>query len=238
MHDELCVDETNDVDPIPPLWLVQSDVVLGRYGKAASAEAAVRAQLAGLYRFGQLLARNQADPNLALAKAELGDFKGAHALIDGAPADCDLCLRMRGRIAALEHRYDRAGRDFAIVSARSPDIPFADTDWGEMLLHKGDLDGAVAKFTTANQKGPHFADPLEMWGEALIAKNRSDLAVAKFGEAAKYAPNWGRLHLKWGEALLWSGKQDDARKQFALASRLDMRAAEKAELARMTSRHG
>ncbi|HEY4116157.1 MAG TPA: hypothetical protein VGM17_19020 [Rhizomicrobium sp.] len=238
MHDELCVDETNDVDPIPPLWLVQSDVVLGRYGKAASAEAAVRAQLAGLYRFGQLLARNQADPNLALAKAELGDFKGAHALIDGAPADCDLCLRMRGRIAALEHRYDQAGRDFAIVSARSPDIPFADTDWGEMLLHKGDLDGAVAKFTTANQKGPHFADPLEMWGEALIAKSRSDLALAKFEEAANYAPNWGRLHLKWGEALLWSGKQDDARKQFALASRLDMRASEKAELARMTSRHG
>jgi tetratricopeptide (TPR) repeat protein len=235
-HDELCVDETNDLDPIPPLWLVQADVTLGRYRKAASEEAALRTQLAALYKFGQLLARNQADPNLALAKAEIDDFKGAHALIDGAPADCDLCLRMRGRIAALEHRYDEAGRDFATVSARSPGIPFADTDWGAMLLRKGDLDGAIAKFDSANKKGPHFADPLEMWGEALIAKNRSDLALAKFEEAANYAPNWGRLHLKWGEALLWSTDKEGAQKQFALARTLDLTPAEKSELARVS--HG
>jgi tetratricopeptide (TPR) repeat protein len=70
-----------------------------------------------------------------------------------------------------------------------------------MLLRKGNYDAAIAKFTLANQKGPHFADPLEMWGEALMRKNRSDLALANFAEANKYAPNWGRLHLKWGEAL-------------------------------------
>jgi hypothetical protein len=31
-----------------------------------------------------------------------------------------------------------------------------------MLLTKGDYDGAIAKFASANQKGAHFADPLEM----------------------------------------------------------------------------
>ncbi len=62
----------------------------------------------------------------------------------------------------------------------------------------------------ANQKGPHFADPLEGWGEALMAKNQSHLALAKFAEAEKYAPNWGRLHLKWGEALVYAGKKDEA----------------------------
>jgi tetratricopeptide (TPR) repeat protein len=76
--------------------------------------------------------------------------------------------------------------------ARSPDIPFADTDWGAMLLAAGDAAGAIGKFQSANQKGPKFADPLEGWGEALMAKNQSHLALAKFAEAEKYAPNWGR----------------------------------------------
>ncbi|HEX4533240.1 MAG TPA: hypothetical protein VH000_03335, partial [Rhizomicrobium sp.] len=115
-----------------------------------------------------------------------------------------------------------------------PSIPFAYADWGQMLLAKGDLDGAIVKLTIANQKGPHFADPLEMWGEALMAKNRSDLALAKFEEANKYAPNWGRLHLKWGEALAYAGKKGDAAKQFAIAARLDLTSAEKSELASRT----
>lgn len=52
-------------------------------------------------------------------------------------------------------------------------------------------------------------------------------------EANKYAPNWGRLHLKWGEALWWNGKRDDAKKQFAIASGLDLTPVEKSELARV-----
>ena len=99
-----------------------------------------------------------------------------------------------------------------------------------MLLHEGEYDAAIAKFTLANAKGPHFADPLEMWGEALMLKNRSDLAPAKFAEANKYTPNWGRLHLKWGEALVYAGKRDEAKKQFALASALDLSASEKSEM--------
>jgi len=63
-------------------------------------------------------------------------------------------------------------------------------------LARGKPDDAIAKFTVANKKGPHFADPLEGWGEALMAKSQSHLALAKFEEAENYAPNWGRLHLK------------------------------------------
>ena len=178
----------------------------------------------------------RAAPRLALAYAMLGEKAKALALLKTLPRDCDLCDRIRGRVAALSGDWNGARYWFALVSSRSPNIPFADADWGEMLLRKGDFDGAIAKFESAHRKGPHFADPLEMWGEALIAKNRSDLALAKFDEAAKYAPNWGRLHLKWGEALFWVGKKDDARKQFAIAAGLDLTAAEKAELARMS--HG
>jgi tetratricopeptide (TPR) repeat protein len=91
-----------------------------------------------------------------------------------------------------------------------------------MLLAKGDVDGAVAKFRIANEKGPHFAEALELWGEALMLQNRSDLALAKFEEANKYAPNWGRLHLKWGEALYYTGERAQAEKQFSTTARLEL----------------
>jgi tetratricopeptide (TPR) repeat protein len=176
-------------------------------------------------------------PLLAYALARNGDVAGAEALIAKTALDCDECVRKRGRIAAVQHDWAKAAYWFAMVSARSPSIPFADTDWGQMLLWKGDADGAIAKFQSANRKSPHFADPLEMWGEALMLKNRSDLALAKFQEADKIAPNWGRLHLKWGEALLYAGKRDEARAQFAIAARLDLSAADKQALTRMQAGH-
>jgi tetratricopeptide (TPR) repeat protein len=175
-------------------------------------------------------------PYMAWAKAELGDEAGAAQLISRTRLDCYLCLRVRARLAVRDGDVRKANTWFAQATAFAPSVPFAWSEWGEMLLRKGDLDGAIAKFTIANQKGPHFADPLELWGEALIAKNRSDLALAKLEEAAKYAPNWGRLHLKWGEALLWSGDKDGARKQFQVASGLDLTAAERSEL--MRASHG
>ena len=180
--------------------------------------------------FAPVTLSRQIWPYTAAALAHTGDMNVALTLVAKTPLDCDPCLRMRGNIAALDHDWNGAARWFAIVSARAPSIPFADTDWGAMLLAKGDYDGAIAKFQSANRKGPHFADPLEMWGEALIAKNRSDLALEKFEEADIYAPNWGRLHLKWGEALLWSGDKDGAQKQFVMARALDLAPVEKSEL--------
>jgi tetratricopeptide (TPR) repeat protein len=177
--------------------------------------------------------RTQLWPLLAVALAHNGDIAGAEAEIAKTQIDCDRCVIARGTIAAAAQDWGAADRWFALVSARTPSLPFADMAWGEALLSKGDLDGAIAKFESAHGKGPHFADPLEMWGEALIRKSRSDLAVAKFDEANKYAPNWGRLHLKWGEALLWWGDKAGAQKQFAIAGGLDLSIAEKTELARV-----
>jgi tetratricopeptide (TPR) repeat protein len=174
----------------------------------------------------------QLKPLRAIAMARLGDFAGADALIAKTPPDCDLCARARGTIAALRHDWSTAEHWYALVAARSPSIPFADTDWGQMLLGKGDYAGAIAKFAEAHRIGPHFADPLEMWGEALMLQNRSDLALAKFEVTDNYAPNWGRLHLKWGEALVYSGKKGEAQKQFAITAALDLSQSDKAALAR------
>jgi tetratricopeptide (TPR) repeat protein len=175
-------------------------------------------------------------PLLALAMAERGDGAAAAALAAATPGDCYLCLRVRGQIAALAH--DKAGADrwFAQAVRQAPSPPFAYAEWGTVKLQRGQPDQAIEQFSLSNKKGPQFADPLEGWGEALMAQNRSDLALAKFAEAAKYAPNWGRLHLKWGEALGYVGKKDDARAQYQKASTLDLTAAEKADLARLS--HG
>jgi len=172
-------------------------------------------------------------PRIALALAKTGDIPAAWREIAKAPLNCYFCLRVRGQIAATQKNWNGAGYWFARAVALAPSIPFAYAEWGQTLMVKGDRDGAVAKFGAAHAKGPHFADPLEMWGEALIAQSRSDLAVVKFEEANKYAPNWGRLHLKWGEALWWLGNKADARKQFDVASKLDLTPAEQSRLAKL-----
>lgn len=210
-------------------------------GAAAVRAARMRAHESGQAdseRYAAVVYRIETGPMIARALALAGDAAAARKLADATPADCYPCQIARASAAAAAKDWPRADFWFAHAAALAPSIPYAYTDWGQMLLHKSDLNGAIAKFTLANRKGPHFADPLEMWGEALIAKNRSDLALAKFAQAGKYAPNWGRLHLKWGEALLWAGDRADAQKQFAIASHLFLTPAEKAQLARMEMRHG
>jgi tetratricopeptide (TPR) repeat protein len=174
-------------------------------------------------------------PLVAYSTARLGRFAEAETLIAETPANCYECLLTRAQIRELEGRHSDADYWFARAAAWQPSIPFAYAQWGAALLARGKPAEAIAKFSLASLKGPHFADPLEMWGEALIRQNRSDLALAKFEEAGKYAPNWGRLHLEWGEALLWSGDKAGAGKQFAIAAHLDLSATEKATLARVSA---
>jgi tetratricopeptide (TPR) repeat protein len=184
-----------------------------------------------LYR-ARINAFNNSRPNLAIAHAQLGEFRQAEMLVAPLPPDHDPGVRARAIIADLKGDYARADWWFARSGAQTPSLPLTDLWWGQALLRRGQPDAAIIKFTLANQKGPQFADPLEGWGEALMAKNQSHRALAKFAEAEKYAPNWGRLHLKWGEALVYAGKKDEGAKHFARAAALDLTASEKQELAR------
>ena len=207
---------------------------------ARTVDAALAARQAGRETGEPLFGRLRAvwiKPLLALALAEHGDGAEAAALAATTPGDCYLCLRVRGQVAALAHDAAGADRWFAEAVRQAPSPTFAYAEWGTALLQRGQPDAAIEKFKLSNQKGPHFADPLEGWGEALMAKNQSHLALAKFKEADKYAPNWGRLHLKWGEALAYAGKPDQARAQFTHAATLDLTPSEKAELAK-ASAHG
>jgi tetratricopeptide (TPR) repeat protein len=225
---------TNDINRVERLTgLATGEFALERWQDSARDFDAVQK---GLDRIGpgfSFLEPADVWPYLAMADAAMGDRQHADALIAKTPVDCMWCVISRARIDALEGNFSGASYWFANAEKQAPSIPFPDLYWGAMLLHRGNYEGAIAKFALANRKAPRYADPLEIWGEALIAQNRSDLAPAKFEDANKYAPKWGRLHLKWGEALLWSGDKAGARKQFAIASHLDLTPAEQSQLAKL-----
>jgi tetratricopeptide (TPR) repeat protein len=103
------------------------------------------------------------------------------------------CYRFHGDI--LDHRGDWAGaqRAYAQSVAIAPDLPAGDYSWGVALARHGDLAGAIAKLQAANQRGPHWADPLKAWGDALARQGRWREALAKYDEALKYAPAWTQL---------------------------------------------
>jgi predicted negative regulator of RcsB-dependent stress response len=69
-----------------------------------------------------------------------------------------------------------------------PSIPSGYYSWGVALAKHGDLNGAVAKLKTANEKGLHWADPLKARGDVLAKQGKTKEALVKYEEALKYAP--------------------------------------------------
>ena len=132
-------------------------------------------------------------PLVALAMAKTGDVAGAEALISATPLDCYLCARVRGQIAAIQRDWPTAERWFAEAVRQAPSLPFAYSEWGSILISKGDTSDALAKFTAAHEHGPHFADALKGWGDALARQGKWSLALAKYDEALEYGPNWMEL---------------------------------------------
>ena len=202
-------------------------------GKSLEAEVRALRSLPGYTdTFVETIVSREVWPFVARAMAETGDIAGAQALIARTPPDCYTCALNRANIAAVAKDWPAADAWYARTIHDAPSIPFAYADWGRALMAKGDLDGAIAKFEMANDKGPHWADPLELWGEVLLAQRHPDDAAEKFEQANEFAPRWGRLHLKWGEALAANGDRDGAVRQFTTAATLDLDGAERAELAR------
>lgn len=220
---------------LPDYWaMAQSGDWPGALADARAADAWLAANQDARKMLG-LVRRTWIMPLEALALARTGDAAGAEALIQTTPGDCYLCLRVRGQVAAEHHDWVAADRWFAEAARHGPELPFAYSDWGGMLLVKGDVDGAIAKLQLAHKNGPRFADPLELWGEALMRKDDFAGAVAKFKEADKNAPRWGRNHLRWGQALARLGKGDDAKAQYAAAAGMDLSAADRAQLMRLAA---
>ena len=163
------------------------------WGAVVAQQAVVEAVVAKDPTLAQVVPTSTIAP-VAYAKARLGDVAGAQALIGTTPADCYDCLLVRGEIATLTKDWSTAERWFSEAARQAPSIPFAFNNWGEMLLAKGDLDGAIDRFTQAHKEQPRYADPLKLWGDALTRQGKVKDALAKYDEALKYAPAWPALH--------------------------------------------
>jgi tetratricopeptide (TPR) repeat protein len=169
-------------------------------------------------------------PRLAYALARAGRQAEAENIAAVLPKTCYRCARTRGWIATTAHDWPRADREFAEAVRQSTSLPFAYADWGASLLERGDADGAMVKFSAAHERGPHFADALELWGEALLVKGDYATGIAKFKQAAQFAPRWGHLFLMWGGALDQSDKHDAGKDQYRAAAGMDLSAADRAAL--------
>ncbi|MFI4950998.1 MAG: tetratricopeptide repeat protein [Caulobacterales bacterium] len=158
-------------------------------------------------------------PLEASALSHTGERAAAEALIGKTPLDCYLCVRVRGQIAADQKDWANADRWFAEAVRQAPSPPFAEAEWAQVRLARGDADGAIRLAKSAAVKGPRFADPLETWGQALMAKGDFAGASERFAAADKLAPHWPANHRRWGEALAKLGKADQARAQAQAAGR-------------------
>jgi tetratricopeptide (TPR) repeat protein len=141
-------------------------------------------------KYREQLWRTQVWPLLAYGYARSGQLPRAQELISRTPLDCYLCLRARGRIAALAG--DRPGVDgwFSRAVRVAPSLPFAYAEWGRALAEAGNHRTAETKFRAARRRGPNWQDTLVWWGESLRQQGREAEANARFAAAAKLAPNW------------------------------------------------
>ena len=171
-------------------------------------------------------------PRLAYARARTGDLARAQTLIAATPLDCYLCVRERARIAELAGDRAAADRWSAEARRQGPSLPFAFAERGQMLMARGDTAGAIAFYEQAVERGPRWADPQKYWGDALAAQGDEAGAIRKYRAAADRAPQWGALHLAWGRALEAQGKRDQARDKYTEAARMDLSAADRAEVVR------
>jgi tetratricopeptide (TPR) repeat protein len=171
-------------------------------------------------------------PRMAGVMARMGRLDEAVALIGWTPTDCYPCVTARARIAELAG--DRAGADRWSAEARrqGPSLPFAFAERGQMLMGRGDIAGAIDFYEQAVERGPRWADPQKYWGDALMAQGDAAGAIRRYRAAADRAPRWGALHLAWGRALEAQGRSQQAREKYAAAARMDLSAADRAEVVR------
>jgi tetratricopeptide (TPR) repeat protein len=129
---------------------------------------------------------------VAPAEEAAGHPEKADLLLKTAGTFVD-CYRFRADILVGRADWTGAQKAYADAVSLAPDLPAAYYSWGVALANHGDLDGAAVKLKVANQRGPHWADPLKAWGDVLAKQGRTKEALVKYDAALKYAPNWKEL---------------------------------------------
>lgn len=172
-------------------------------------------------------------PDLARAYALAGDPARAEAVAAQMPSDCYPCLTARGEVAAMRRDWRAAERWYGEAIRQGPSIPYAYSLYGQMLLARGNIDGAIAQFGEAHRRGPRSADPLKYWGDALAARGDVAGSVERYRAAAERAPRWPALHIDLGRALWRLRGHAEARAHFRTAAGLELAPVDRVRLQRI-----
>jgi hypothetical protein len=131
---------------------------------------------------------------LGRAQRASGMHAQAEATLKSAGAFVD-CYRFEGDTRDELGDWPGAQEWYAKAVDLAPDLPAGYFSWGVALAKHGDFESASAKLRRANQKGPHWADPLKAWGDVLLKQGKHEDALDKYNEALRYAPNWQELRV-------------------------------------------
>ena len=199
LHDQEAADlalKTTKEDLHDPTVAALTHFVRGRLATEAgdATRAAIEMEAFGKAYADPTVSSNYPGYNCWIAPAEeaAGNPDKADALLNTAGTFVD-CYRFRADILDGRGDWPGAQKAYAQAVALAPDLPAAYYSWGVALAKHGDLDGAAARLKDANQKGPHWADPLKAWGDVLTKQRHTKEALAKYNAALKYAPNWKEL---------------------------------------------
>jgi len=169
-------------------------------------------------------------------EAEFGDPQVAEALVRDTPLDCYPCVLVRARTAWALNDHDGARRWYDYAVRIGPSLPLAYSARGQWRVARGDLDGAIADFRAAQERGPRWADPLKYEADALMRQGKFRAAEQRYRQGAERAPRWGALRLAWGDALAAMRRPDEARAQWWAAQGRVITAAERAAAAERLAR--
>jgi Tetratricopeptide repeat len=199
LHDPEAADlalKTTKEDPHDPTIPAVTHFVRGRLAAEAGdvTGAAMQMEAYGAAYADPAVSSNNPGYNCWIAPAEeaAGHPDKADAVLKTAGTFVD-CYRFHADILGDRGDWPGAQKAYADAVALAPDLPAAYYSWGVALAKHGKFEAAVGKLKAANQKGPHWPDPLKAWGDVLVKQGNTKDALAKYDEALKYAPNWKQL---------------------------------------------
>jgi tetratricopeptide (TPR) repeat protein len=199
LHDSEAADlalKTTRDDPHDPSIAATTHFVRGRLAAEAGdvSSAAMQMEAFGVAYADPAVSSNNPGYNCWIAPAEeaAGNPAKADAVLKAAGAFVD-CYRFRADILDARGDWPGAQKAYAEAVALAPDLPAAYYSWGVALAKHADVAAAEAKLKAANQRGPHWADPLKAWGDVLVKQGHTKEALVKYNAALEYAPDWKQL---------------------------------------------
>jgi tetratricopeptide (TPR) repeat protein len=133
-------------------------------------------------------------------------------------AICGVLLLMLGVLTWRQCRmYADAETLWQATIDRNPTSWLAQNNLGDILLHKGQLDEAMAHFQKAISIQPDNAEAHDNLGNALFQKRQVDEAIRQFQTALAIQPDFAGAYINLGNALLQKGQADEAILQYQKA---------------------